>query len=125
LSKDVVFGLLSNERRRRALILLAEGPGETTLSELAEHIASIENDKPVAALASSERKRVYVGLYQAHLPKMADANVIDYDLARGTVELRSEADQLLDYLAVDRDGTDQTETRLRRLIPDWLASLLP
>jgi hypothetical protein len=63
LPKDVVFGLLSNDRRRWVLRCLAEGSGETTLSDLAEQLASIENDKPVGALSSTERKRVYICLY--------------------------------------------------------------
>ncbi|MFB6358651.1 MAG: hypothetical protein ABEJ96_06540, partial [Thiohalorhabdaceae bacterium] len=49
------------------------------LGDLAEHIASIENDKPEVALSSTERKRVYVALYQCHLPKMDDIGVIDFD----------------------------------------------
>jgi len=32
------------------------------LGHLAEHIAAIENDKPIKALDSQERKRVYVAL---------------------------------------------------------------
>jgi hypothetical protein len=87
------------------------------LSDLAEHIASIENDKPVASLSSSERKRVYICLYQSHLPKMADANVIDYNQARGTIELRSEADQLLGYLPENPDERNQTDKWLRSLLP--------
>jgi DNA-binding transcriptional ArsR family regulator len=117
LPKDVVFGLLSNERRRQVLKYLNKETESASLSDLAEHIASIENDKPVAALSSGERKRVYICLYQAHLPKMDDANVIDYNQARGTVELRPKADQLFRYLAVDPDGTDRPDAWLHRILP--------
>ena len=81
-SKDVLFDILKNERRRRALEYLREEP-TTTLSDLAEHVAALENDKSVRELTSSERKRVYVGLYQCHLPKMADAGVIQWSTDTG------------------------------------------
>jgi hypothetical protein len=99
LSKDTVFELLKNQRRRDALTFLREEGGETTLSDMAEHIAAKENGIEVQALTSSQRKRVYIGLYQCHLPKMASAGVVEFDKNRGTIELLPEADQLEQFLA--------------------------
>lgn len=99
LSLDVVFGLLSNQRRRQTLHYLYENEGLAEISELAEYIAALENDKPVEAVDSNERKRVYVGLYQSHLPKMDDANVVSFDRDRGTIAWSEKADVLHDYLA--------------------------
>lgn len=96
-SLDEVFDILSSSRRRHVLRRLAEGDGPSSIGELAEHVASIENGKPVSALTSQERKRVYVSLYQAHLPRMADSEVIELD-DRGTVTLGSNADAVHDYL---------------------------
>lgn len=118
LPKDVVFGLLSVKRRRRILTYLADHGGESTLSDLAEHVASLENDKPVRALTSAERKRVYVCFYQSHLPKLADAGVIDYNQARGTVKLRREARQLYAYLEVSRGIDDDTAPSVREKVSD-------
>lgn len=113
LSKDVVFDILRNERRRRTLEFLRDAR-TTTLSDLAEHVAARENDKPVRDLTSSERKRVYVSLYQCHLQKMAEAGVIDYDRSRGTVELRGEASQCFLYLDIDPgEGTGGGRTNDR------------
>ena len=95
---DVVFGILKNERRRLVLKFMAETDSGTSLSDLAEHIASIENDKPANELGSQERKRVYVGLYQCHLPRMADSGAIDFDKNRGTVEPGQNIDQFYEYL---------------------------
>ena len=119
-SKDVVFGILKNERRRQALHYLRDHP-RTTLSDLAEHVAALENDKPIRDLTSSERKRVYVGLYQCHLPKMDDAGVIDYDRSRGTVVLRSESSPYFVYL--DVDPTESADADSRRRLTDWMAPL--
>lgn len=98
---DVVFDLLKNQRRRRVLEYLRT-ERETTLSDLAEHVAALENQKEVQQLSSSERKRVYVGLYQCHLPRMDDASVIEFDANRGSVKLNEQAAQLDRYLDVTR-----------------------
>lgn len=95
---DVVFDILRNRRRRLVLSAIEEWDGSTTLSELAEHIGGIENSKPPHALNAQERKRVYVGLYQCHLPKMDDAGAIEFDQNRGTVERGSHAEVFHTYL---------------------------
>lgn len=103
---DIIFSVLQNQRRRLVFAAVEEQNGSTTLSELAEHIASIENDKPSAALNAQERKRVYIGLYQCHLPKMADADAIQFDQQRGTVERGPKAEQFHEYLDRDSALTD-------------------
>ena len=101
---DVIFDILKNQRRRHVLRYLREHE-TTTLSDLAEHVAALENEKDVRSLTSSERKRVYVGLYQCHLPRMSDAGVIDFDSDRGRIELRDTAEQLDEYLDSDDGST--------------------
>jgi len=98
LSLDLVFEVLKNERRRRVLNYLIDAEETVSLSDLAEHIAAIENGKTELALSSQERKRVYVGLYQCHLPKMDDTDVIDFNGDRGTVALGANAEQLYPFL---------------------------
>lgn len=98
LSLDVVFNVLRNRRRRLVMEAIEERDGATTLSDLAEHIGGIENDKPPKALNSQERKRVYVGLYQCHLPKMDDAGAVEFDKNRGTVKRGPMADTYHTYL---------------------------
>jgi len=113
LNKDVIFNLLQNQRRRCALRYLRENL-ETTLSDLAEHVAALENDKEVVDLNSSERKCVYVGFYQCHLPKMADVGLIDYQRDRGTIELRETAAQLFPYMDLDPDEGGTGSGRISR-----------
>ena len=107
LSKDVIFELLKNRRRREVLTYLLETDGTVTLGELAEQIAAWENDTTVNALSSDQRKRVYVALYQTHLPKMDDAGIIEYDQDRGLIELSDNADLLMMYLDTDTHRTDR------------------
>ncbi|GAA0202641.1 hypothetical protein GCM10009000_016030 [Halobacterium noricense] len=103
---DLTFEILKNQRRRLVLSHLRSVDGESTIGELAEHIAAIENDCDVQALGAQQRKRVYIGLYQCHLPKMDDAGVIDFNQSRGRVELEPEAGPLYEYL-VDEDDEDE------------------
>ncbi|WP_408957952.1 ArsR family transcriptional regulator [Natrinema sp. 74] len=110
LSKDVIFELLKNRRRREVLAYLLEADETVTLGELAEQIAAWENDTEVNALSSDQRKRVYVALYQTHLPKMDDAGIVEYDQDRGLISLSDNADLLMMYLDTDthrRDRWDQ------------------
>ena len=107
LSKDVIFELLKNRRRREVLQYLLETEETVTLGELAEQIAAWENDTEVTALSSDQRKRVYVALYQTHLPKMDDAGIIEYDQDRGLIDLSDNADLLMMYLDTDSHRTDR------------------
>ena len=106
-SLDLIFGILKNGRRRRVLKYLRDVDGEVTLSDLAEHIAAIENDTTEAKLTSSERKRVYVGLYQCHLPKMDDAGAIDYNQSRGLIRRTDKAEYFDEYLDEESEAQDR------------------
>ncbi len=107
LSKDVIFELLKNRRRREVLAYLLESDETVTLGELAEQIAAWENDTEVSALSSDQRKRVYVALYQTHLPKMDDAGIVEYDQDRGLISLADNADLLMMYLDTDTHRQDR------------------
>jgi hypothetical protein len=68
------------------------------MSDIAEHIAALEHDTTVDSLRSKQRQRVYIALYQSHLPKMDDAGVINYNQDRGLVEATALADSFDGYL---------------------------
>jgi len=105
LELDVVFEILKNPRRRQVVQQLRDH-GETDLGDLAEFIAADENDTTVEALSADERKRVYIGLYQTHLPKMDDAGVVAYDQDQGVVAPGPAIDQLTAYLQADEPTED-------------------
>ncbi len=108
LPRDLVFDLLSVTRRRMLLRYLDENEGTAPLGELSREIAAEENDVPVAQVSSKQRKRVYVGLYQSHVPKMEDAGVVDYDNQSGAVELGPNATELFPYLYFEDEPDDET-----------------
>lgn len=103
---DVIFDILKNHRRRLVIRYLSEISATTTLSDLAEHIAARENDKSEDALTSAERKRVYVCLYQCHLPKMNDAGLLEFEPDRGTVELADNVESFTRFLDFGDDDPD-------------------
>lgn len=109
LDTDTMFGLLKNRRRRDVLRYLFDNPGTATMSDVAEFVAARENDIPERQLSSKQRKRVYVALYQCHLPMMDDAGIIDFNRPRGHIDITPVADQLQPYL-VD-SATDASSWR--------------
>lgn len=94
LSIDEMLELLKNERRRIVLKYLVNQEEQTVLGDLADHVTAVENDVDVQEITSNQRKRVYVSLYQFHLPKMNDMGVIEYKQKRGTISLTEQGKKL-------------------------------
>ncbi|MFC7226408.1 hypothetical protein N0B31_03255 [Salinirubellus salinus] len=97
------FELLSNHRRRYTWHHCKRVEDAVPLGDLAEQVAAWENGKSVAEITSAERKRVYTSLQQTHLPKLDDADVVQFE--DGVVELGERADELEVYVDVV-DGDD-------------------
>ena len=121
LSTNDIHSLLKNQRRRYVLTYLRDSDEPVRLRDVAEQIAAWENDKELKAITSSERKRAYVGLYQCHLPKMDDADVVSFDQNRGDIEIGPNADQLMPYLTDDDDEADEEEAPAQSWADRYLA----
>ncbi len=100
LSKDVIFSMLSNQRRRHVLHYLKRNDGPATIRDLAEQIAAWENGVEIQALNYKQRKRVYTSLHQTHLPKLDDCGIVEYNRDRGVVTLTEKVSELDVYLEV-------------------------
>jgi len=87
LPPETAYSVLADRRRRYTVHFLKQTDGPVPVRELAEQVAAWENDKPIDEITSQERKRVYIALYQSHLPTLAKEGVVDYDEDRGTVDL--------------------------------------
>ena len=117
IDKDDLFHLLQNSRRRAALRYFAASPDREAfdMRTLAEEIAAWENGIPVQQLSSDQRQRVYIALYQSHLPKLDDYGVIDYNQSRGVIKPTALTALFEPYLAPEF----RTETVDQRItIPD-------
>lgn len=90
LSKDELFRILSNSRRRYIIYYLHEAGDEMSLKQLAARIAAVENGTSVEDVTDEERQRVYISLYQTHLPKLEEAGIVSYDDEERIVALTDE-----------------------------------
>jgi hypothetical protein len=103
LTQDTVFEILSNSRRRFMLSYLHEHDGPVKLMDLANEIAAWENDTTVAELTDKQSKRVYVSVYQTHVPKLVSTDLIEYDSDSGLIELSGRADEIERYMPDSRE----------------------
>lgn len=125
LDLDDVFHVLQNERRRRVLQYLEDTDGTVEMRDIAEQIAAWENDTTVENLYSDQRQRVYIALYQSHLPKLDDLGVIEYNQSRGYVEstpLVSEINRYVDPDSSTSDDSGGDDDRTTNWIPSYLAA---
>jgi Fe2+ or Zn2+ uptake regulation protein len=98
LSRNEIYEILSNPRRRYSLHAIKNEDGTAELSTLAEQVAAWENNKPVSEVTSGERHLAYSSIQQNHIPKLERAGIITHDT--GTIELTEEARDLDVYVDV-------------------------
>jgi hypothetical protein len=85
---NLVYGALADDRRRELLRYLAHATERRTITDVVEHL--YDGDEPT----EDERARFVANLYHVHLPKLADADLVEWDQNRETVALASLTYQL-------------------------------
>jgi len=118
LSPDDIFHVLQTNRRREAIRYLLDEDELTKMRDVAEHVAAKEHETTVAQLTSAQRQRVYIPLYQSHLPKLDKKGIIEYDQPRGS------CDRPIDWRYSDRisrrrttNSSDREPTPIDRPLP--------
>lgn len=76
---DDLLETLRNERRRLVIRELAERDKPVTIDTLSRRLAAIQNDVDEDDVTATQRKRVYVSLYQTHLNRLEDAGLLEWD----------------------------------------------
>lgn len=109
LSDDDIFHILQTNRRRDAIRYLLEQDDAVKMRDVAEYVAALENDTTVAELTSTERQRVYIPLYQSHLPKLDKEGIIEYNKSRGIVKPTAELELFRPYLELRNDEPGESE----------------
>jgi hypothetical protein len=79
LPRGGLFEVLSSDRRRYLIYFLQASGGEADLRDLARLIAARENGTDPEDISDKEQKRVYISLYQSHVPKLEDYDLVEYD----------------------------------------------
>lgn len=88
---DELFDALADQRRRTVLSCLGESEVPLALADVADEVASREHDGSMTDLSDEAVRQVYLSLYHAHVPKLADANLVEYDPVGDVVALAAHA----------------------------------
>lgn len=96
LSRDTMFHILRNQRRRYILHYLKKEPQPVEVSSIATQVAAWENEVSPKELTSEQRRRVYNAINQTHLSTLADAGIIQIN--GNSVELTEHAKKIDIYL---------------------------
>lgn len=78
--------LLSSPARRAVLAVLARNPSTMTLAELASELAATGRD----ASEGADRRDLEVVLHHNHLPRLAEAGLVEYDPGANSVRPRTD-----------------------------------
>lgn len=120
LDRDTLFDLLSSARRQYVLRYLCDESPEEHVEELARLIAAEETAVPPAEVPSEDVRRVYISLYQTHVPKLEENGLLRFDPDERVVTLSAPTETrraLCELLGVGR-GTGTTG---RRVLGAWAA----
>lgn len=82
---DDILAALANQRRRCSLRYLINSDTSTTVDELADELAAWESKPQVTGPTSCKHDDIKMSLMHVHLPKMDDADLIDYDSPTQTI----------------------------------------
>jgi hypothetical protein len=95
-----LFQLLQSPRRRGVLRHVASNPDRDSFDAwpLAREIAAWEYETDPAAVTPEEHQRVYVSLYQTHLPRLDEAALVEYDADEKVVHSTELLDRYEPYL---------------------------
>lgn len=88
LSTEDLFDALAPAERRRVLRCLSDSEFMMSLADLAAGAAALETDEDPAAVTDDEGpERAEIRLHHVHVPKLADAGLVDYDTRSKMVAL--------------------------------------
>ncbi|HKL28961.1 MAG TPA: hypothetical protein VJ898_06795 [Natrialbaceae archaeon] len=97
-TKDELFHVLRNQRRRFALHHLKQAEGPVDVGDLATQIAAWENGIEPEAVTSRQRRRVYNALQQTHIDELSRTGLVEVE--RREVTLTDRAKDLDIYLEI-------------------------
>lgn len=106
---DDLFDILSSRRRRYILQCLREHGPQVSLPDLADEVSVQTYDCPITDVPEEDVLEIYVSLYHRHIPKLADAGIVDYEQERDLVRLAENADQVFHALPEDLLDTTHGE----------------
>lgn len=110
LTDDTFYNLVGNERRRACLERLVESETEWSVGDLAKAVATDITDSSTSP--EEVYDSVYISLCQNHLPKLADASLIDYNHDAKTVTPGPEFPAIADRLSTSQPAAIPRSARM-------------
>jgi len=95
---DSRFDVLSHARRRFVLVCLATYDDPLTLPDVADELAVFEYDARLPEISAEHVAAIRTDLYHVHVPRMADAGLVEYSQERELVALADAAEELVSHL---------------------------
>lgn len=93
---QTALDLLGHEHRR-AIVATLHNTSPLSWSELVDQVAARVDDEPGVHFVDEEtRRRLRIGLYHTHLPKLAEAGAVEYD--DQTITSTPKLESLVEYL---------------------------
>jgi DNA-binding transcriptional ArsR family regulator len=97
-TRDELFHVLRNRRRRFAIHHLKQAPEPVDVGDLATQVAAWENGVSTREVTSRQRRRVYNALQQTHLSELSRMGLVEVE--RREVTLTDRAEDLDIYLEI-------------------------
>lgn len=91
---DALFDILSESRRRFVLACLHEYATPIPLADVGDELATWEHEAPLTEVPEDDVAAIYMSLYHVHVPKMADAGLVEYSQEQDLVTLTDAGEQL-------------------------------
>ena len=82
---DELFTCLASARRRALVDALASHQTPISDEELARQVAARERGVSADEISTEAVQKIYFSLHHVHLPKLASAGVIEYDVDQNEV----------------------------------------
>lgn len=110
LADDQFYRALTSSHRRRLLYYLFENE-ESTAEELASVLSGWEATATGTMYTASDRSEIRLQLLHKHLPRLADAGLIEYVSSNDTVRLESLHPQVRDVIrrSVEAEQSEASE----------------
>jgi len=100
---DTLFDVLRDRRRRFVVHRLHASEHPLSIDELATQLSAWERRQPVDEVETRPIERAEVTLRHVHLPKLADAELVQYDRHSDEVSMSEQVAPLDALLAVVTD----------------------
>lgn len=96
---DTALKMCCNEHRRIVLAVLMRERRALTLNDLAKEVVRHNHHTPITDIPSEDVIQIYLSLYHQHVPKLSDAEIVEYDREDKLVELTERFDRFQPYLS--------------------------